>query len=56
MRDNFIKIFVGYETALLSDGEKKAIMETQDYQEMSVYPSEGSVKKIDGVWVVKLCE
>ncbi len=56
VRDNFIKIFVGYETALLSDGEKKAIMETRDYQEMSVYPSEGSVKKIDGVWVVKLCE
>ena len=56
VRDNFIKIFVGYETALLSDGEKKAIMETRDYQEMSVYPSEGSVKKINGVWVVKLCE
>lgn len=56
VRDNFIKLFVGYETARLSDGEKKEIMETDTYKEMSVYPSQGSVKKINGVWVVKMCE
>lgn len=56
VRDNFIKLFVGYETASLSDGEKKEIMETDAYKEMSVYPSQGSVEKIHGVWVVKMCE
>jgi len=56
VRDNFIKIFVGYEMADLSDKEKKEIMETSAYQAMSVYPSQGSVKKIGDVWVVKMCE
>ena len=56
VRDNFIKIFVGYETARLSDSEKKEIMETDTYKQMSVYPSQGSVEKINGVWVVKMCE
>lgn len=56
VRDNFIKIFVGYETARLSDREKQEIMETEAYKKMSVYPSQGSVEKIGGVWVVKMCE
>ena len=56
VRDNFIKLFVGYQTARLSDGEKKEIMETDAYKAMSVYPSQGSVEKINGVWVVKMCE
>lgn len=56
VRDNFIKIFVGYETARLSDGEKKEIMETDAYQKMPVYPSHGSVQRINGVWVVKMCD
>ena len=56
VRDNFIKLFVGYQTAKLSDGEKKEIMETDAYKEMPVYPSQGSVEKINGVWVVKMCE
>ena len=56
VRDNFIKIFVGYEMADLSDKEKQEIMETDTYKAMRVYPSQGSVEKIDGVWVVKMCE
>lgn len=56
VRDNFIKLFVGYPTAKLSDGEKKEIMETDVYKAMPVYPSQGSVEKINGVWVVKMCE
>lgn len=56
VRDNYIKLFVGYETARLSDAEKKKIMETDIYKSMSVYPSDGSVEKINGVWVVKMCE
>jgi len=56
VRDNFIKLFVGYQTARLSDKEKKDIMETDTYRAMPVYPSEGSVEKINGIWVVKMCE
>ncbi len=56
VRDNFIKIFVGYELADLSDSEKSQIMESDEYKAMSVYPSEGSVAKINGVWVVKLTD
>lgn len=56
VRDNFIKIFVGYEMAGLSDSEKKEIMGTDAYRKMSVYPSQGSVRKINGVWVVKMCD
>ena len=56
VRDNFIKIFVGYEMARLSGGEKQELMETDAYKEMSVYPSQGSVQKINGVWVVKMCD
>ncbi|MBD5451601.1 MAG: hypothetical protein HDR25_03060 [Lachnospiraceae bacterium] len=56
VRDNFIKLFVGYQTARLSDEEKKEIMETDAYKAMPVYPSQGCVEKINGVWVVKMCE
>ena len=56
VRDNFIKLFVGYQTARLSDEEKKEIMETDAYKAMPIYPSQGSVEKINGVWVVKMCE
>ncbi|MCD8038363.1 MAG: glucosyltransferase domain-containing protein [Lachnospiraceae bacterium] len=56
VRDNFIRLFVGYETAHLSDAEKEEIMNTEEYKAMSVYPSQGSVCKINGVWVVKLTD
>ena len=56
VRDNFIKIFLGYELADISFGEKNEIMASDEYKKMSVYPKKGSVKKINGVWVVKMCE
>lgn len=56
VRDNFIRTFLGYETAALDTDEKAAIMETRKYQEMSVYPQNGCVQKINNVWVVKMCE
>ena len=56
VRDNFIETFVGYELADLTDSEKQAIMDTQDYKNMPIYPHEGCVEKINGIWVVKLCD
>ncbi len=56
VRDNFIRTFLGYKLADLSGDEKNEIMESGEYKAMSVYPSKGSVKRINGVWVVKMCE
>lgn len=56
VRDNFIKMFVGYEMADLRFSEKEAIMQTQEYQNMPVYPEDGCVQKIGDIWVVKMCE
>ncbi len=56
VRDNFIKMFVGYNMAGLNYSDKAAIMETEEYQNMAVYPKEGCVQKINDIWVVKMCE
>ena len=56
VRDNFIKMFVGYDMADLRFEDKEAIMETEEYKNMAVYPKEGCVQKIHDIWVVKMCE
>lgn len=55
VRDNFVKAFVGYELAPLDSAQKSEIMETDEYKNMPVYPESGCVRKINGVWVVKMC-
>jgi hypothetical protein len=55
VRDNFIRTFIGYETARLSDSEKQELMDTDEYKNMPVYPENGCVQKINGIWVVKMC-
>jgi len=56
VRDNFIRMFVGHDMANLKYSEKAAIMDTAEYNDMTVYPQEGCVQKIGGIWVVKMCE
>lgn len=56
VRDNFIRTFLGYKLADLSSSEKNEIMESAEYKAMDAYPSKESVKRINGVWVVKMCE
>jgi hypothetical protein len=56
VRDNFIKTFIGYEIADISWAERDEIMDTDEYKAMPVYPENGCVQKINGVWVVKMCE
>jgi hypothetical protein len=55
VRDNFIRTYIGYETARLSDSRKEEIMDTDEYKNMPVYPENGCVQKINGIWVVKMC-
>jgi len=56
VRDNFIKMFVGYDMADLRFSDKEALMETEEYKNMAVYPQEGCVRKMKDIWVVKMCE
>lgn len=55
-RNNFIKVYVGYDVGELEDAQRKELMATQEYQDMPVYPEKGCVHRIGDTWVVKMCE
>lgn len=56
VRDDFIETYVGFKMADITWSEKEDIMSSDTYENMSLYPEEGSIQKIDNIWVVKLCE
>lgn len=56
VRDNFIEMFVGQAMADLSFSDKEAIMDTDAYKSMPIYPQDGCVQKINDIWIVKMCE
>lgn len=56
VRYRFVRTFLGEELANLSQEETQNIMDTPEYQEMPVYPQNGCVQKINGFWVVKMCD
>ncbi len=56
VRNNFIRTYLGFNPGRVSDDERKAIIEAEEYKEMPTYPKEGSIQKIGDIWVVKLCE
>ena len=55
-RDNFIRHYVGFDMADLSEGDKEKIAQTTEFKEMPDYPAQGSIQKLNGIWVVKLCD
>lgn len=55
-RDNFIRFYVGFNMADLSVEEKQALEKLPECREMPAYPTDGCVKKINGIWVLKMCE
>ena len=55
-RDNFIRHYVGFNMADLSEGDKEKIAKTTEFKEMPDYPAQGSIQKLNGIWVVKLCD
>ncbi len=40
----------------LSEGDKEKIAQTTEFKEMPDYPAQGSIQKLNGIWVVKLCD
>ena len=55
-RDNFIRHYVGFDVAHLSEKDKLEIAKTEEFRSMPDYPAEGAIQKMDGMWIVKLCE
>ena len=56
VRDNFIRMYLGFELPSVSEAEKEEIMQSLQYKEMSCYPDVGAIQKINGIWVIKLCD
>ncbi|MGL5260363.1 MAG: glucosyltransferase domain-containing protein [Lachnospiraceae bacterium] len=56
VRDNFIRTYIGFEMGNVTSEAKDEIINTKEFQNMAVFPAEGSIQKVNGIWVVKLCE
>lgn len=55
-RDNFLRIYLGINMPYLEEGRVAELQKSEEFAEMPNYPAEGSIKQIDGVWVVKLVQ
>lgn len=56
VRDNFIRMYLGFPLPPVSNEVKELILADREYADMPCFPAEGSIRKITGIWVVKLCE
>lgn len=52
----FLQYFLGEYYVMASEAEKIRLSETEQFSQMPLYPADGSIAMIDGVWVVKLTE
>ena len=53
-RENFLKYYLGIQGEHVTDDETKKVESSDEFRSMPSYPEDGCVKKIDGVWVVKI--
>jgi len=53
-REKYLEYFIGFPLLCSTDAEIEEIMQTQEYQQMPVYPSYGSMRMIGNTFVVKL--
>ena len=53
-REDFIRIFLGRQMEYAADEEAAKIKASPEFQEMEVYPVEGSIKKVEGRWIVRI--
>ncbi|MDD2972489.1 MAG: glucosyltransferase domain-containing protein [Lachnospiraceae bacterium] len=56
VRTWFLKTYLGIETEALTSEEMEDIKATAQYEAMPLYPAQGSIAKIEDVWVVKIHE
>lgn len=56
VRDDFIRMYLGFELPVVTMAEKEAIMNSRQYIDMPCWPDAGSIQKIEDAWVVKLCD
>ena len=54
VRNHFVETYLGISMPEISQGQKEQIRNSTEYQNMSVYPTEGCVMKIQDVWVIRL--
>lgn len=56
VRNHFVETYLGIRMPEVPQSQKEQIQNSTEYQNMSVYPSEGCVRKIQDVWVIRLDE
>lgn len=56
VRNDFIRTYIGFDTGIITIEELERLKDTPEFDNMPIYPEEGSIRKINDVWVVKLCE
>ena len=56
VRYNFLRIYLGINVPYISDEEIEEIKGTNEFLEMNIYPNKDSIKNINNIWVVKLCD
>lgn len=56
VRNGYMRTYIGFDSGRVSDDEKNAILESDVYKKMPIYPEADSVAQINDIWVVKLCE
>jgi len=56
IRVGFLRTYLGIEVPDVNWDEVRKIKKTAEYDSMPYYPKDGSIQKIDGIWIVKLCE
>ena len=54
IRYNFLKLYLGIQGEEVEDDEIDKVESSDEFKSMPSYPSDGCVKKIDDVWVVKI--
>lgn len=56
IRAKFLRTYMGIQLTEFNAEQIEEIKEKEEYQQMPLYPLDGSIQKIDGVWVVKLAD
>lgn len=56
VRENFFRVYFGAEVPYVEESQKEEILKSETFNEMPVYPQEGCVERINGIWVLKISE